>query len=247
MAFLFKIGEMMPFDPPTAAERQKTLRDLTKALSESESESLSLAQIKPLLMKAMALGMKSEPIQGMPLLSFAAQNSTPEVVAWICERLRPADLETTDALGRTALFFAFKYGRLDNATALLNAGASLALTPANEELIQYAAESSVEALSLLASRGIDFNFADEDEGLTPLMRAVRSRERCRFETIAFLIDQGVDLNATSLRGLSARDQLMTRMHFPRGPEILEMFDAALLAKGLDQTLKKGSAKAIRTL
>lgn len=205
-----------------------------------------LSAIKPLFAKAQALGAEGgavvslgyEPvsINGCTALICAAEWSPPDVVEWLSSQLDKSAMKAMDDRGRTPLRAALLEGRFDNAQALWNAGAPFASTPYNEGAIHSLATSSAEGLRLLAGWGVDLGVVDADDGTTPLISATRSRQDCRVENIALLISLGVDLDVKSANGLTARDHLAARLHFPRGAEALEILDSALLAKSLAASL-----------
>jgi len=137
-------------------------------------------------------------------------------------RENAALLEAKDDCGRTPLFWAAWYARLDIVECLVAKGANVnaADKDGNTILVAAAASQQLTVVELLVNKGAEVN-PKTRSGWTPLLAA-----HTRQDVVDFLISKGADVRAKDSVGRTLLHLIMVR-----GPTDLVV--QSLLAKGLD--------------
>jgi len=149
---------------------------------------------------------------GMNALVYAASTGQDEVVSVLQQAGVTKGVDM-------ALAFAVRGCRLPLATSLLGSGASLKADLGGDHLLLLAAGSNCQpALELLLSRGMDVNTANEDDGMTALMRAAGEGY---VEMVAYLLSKGADMELQNKKSQSA--WLFAAM--ANQPEVVELLRA----------------------
>lgn len=144
------------------------------------------------------LDRKADPLlddnNGLNALIYAASTGQDEIVAALQKAgvTKGADM---------ALGFAVRGCRLPLATSLLASGASLQADLGGDNLMVLAAGSNCQpALDLLLSKGLNVNAANEDDGMTALMRAAGEGY---LELVEYLLKKGADMELQNKKNQSA--------------------------------------------
>ena len=131
---------------------------------------------------------------GTPLLiSLGHQHSDwqEKIVPWLISR--GADVNAVDDHGDSVLMNAGLNASATTVKTLLNAGAKVAYASRKKvTALHYAAQGNCEVIPLLVKAGADINARDQD-GNTPLMHAVTTRQKTCVQT---LLKSGADTNIT---------------------------------------------------
>lgn len=136
---------------------------------------------------------------------------------------RSADVNQTDDLGRTALFWAAFDGRVELLGTLITCGADVNKkdTDGATALTAAVTEPQPEAVRLLLAAGADVHARYGEAAWTPLMGAVWVR--CA-ENVRVLAKGGADLHARDLRGRTCL-MIAKEAQYPDMVELLHQLGA----------------------
>lgn len=118
---------------------------------------------------------------------------------------RGAKVDTKDAFGRTALWYAALNGHTDVAIKLIQAGANIHIKDYQgySPIILSAQFKTIDMCCLCLGQGANINDQDDDRKMTPLIMAASSH--MSYEKISFLLMAGADASIKNIYGETALD------------------------------------------
>lgn len=174
---------------------------------------------------------KSQTINGMPMLLAACIRERKEIVAMLLKAGADPNVPSKTASGHETYALSFSRGNADIIRMLLAAGARFDKTP-SLPLDTLMSARSPELLQLLAQQGITLKNTKSEYGDTPLKRAISGGH---VEQVTLFLKQGADPNQADPHGYPP---LCQAVQINGKPEILKL----LIAHGANVNALCGRAK-----
>lgn len=158
-----------------------------------------LEAVKAFIAKGVDINTREKNYDQDTALTFASNLGHTEIVKYLLEK--GANVNLSDANGRTPLWYASGVDNFENVKLLINAGADVNKRPKNGEtaIIRAACNGQTETIKLLLAKKANIN-DKTDENITPLMCAAMYDKA---ETINFLVANKANINQREEWGYTA--------------------------------------------